>query len=231
MAPKRCPVCNGDTFRRMNVLWPELVHQWQLAPDEVDYVNRQQGEACAACGSNLRSLVLADALRVAFRTNQPLIQFLATPAVASFKILELNEAGTLHPMLQRMPGHVFGAYPDVDMNALPFEEASFDIVIHSDTLEHVPNPVHALSECRRVLRPGGMLCYTVPIIVGRMSRSRDGLPKSFHGNANINPEDYLVRTEYGADAWTQTIRAGFSDVHLFTREFPAAIAIAAVKTL
>jgi len=96
MAAQRCSVCNGHDYRRTNVLWPELIQQWQLSPHEVDYVNRQQGESCVSCGSNLRSLVLADALQVAFRTDQPLIEFLARPAVAAFRVLELNEAGTLH---------------------------------------------------------------------------------------------------------------------------------------
>src|SRR5208282_3830755 len=42
------------------------------------------------------------------------------------------------------------------------------LVIHSDTLEHVERPVRALEECRRVLAPGGRVCFTVPIIVGRL---------------------------------------------------------------
>ena len=76
------------------------------------------------------------------------------------------------PILRAMKGHTFGAYPEVDMHALPYPDETFDIVVHSDTLEHVPEPVHALGECKRVLKPNGALCFTVPIIVARLSRSK-----------------------------------------------------------
>ena len=58
------------------------------------------------------------------------------------------------------------------MQHLPFADQTFDLVLHADTLEHVPEPLAALTECRRVLRPGGWCCFTIPMIVGRMTRSR-----------------------------------------------------------
>lgn len=39
--------------------------------------------------------------------------------------------------------------------ALPFEDASFDIVHSKDSLHHMAHPEHALAEYRRVLRHGG----------------------------------------------------------------------------
>jgi ubiquinone/menaquinone biosynthesis C-methylase UbiE len=44
-----------------------------------------------------------------------------------------------------------------DARALPFEDASFDVVIFDSTLSHVPEPERALAEAARVLRPGGTL--------------------------------------------------------------------------
>lgn len=91
------------------------------------------------------------------------------------------------------------------MQALPLEADSFDLILHSDTLEHVPQPLLALAECQRVLRPGGTLCFTIPIIVGRLSRSRAGLPPSYHGGSTTGAVDFMVHTEFGADAWIYLI--------------------------
>ena len=55
-------------------------------------------------------------------------------------MLEINEAGTLHPILRMLPRHRLVSYPEVDMTRLPFADRSFDLVVHSDTLEHVPDP-------------------------------------------------------------------------------------------
>lgn len=221
-----CAVCGGSGFSGYAVLWPELVAEWALAPDEVAYVDRQQGECCTTCGSNLRSIALARGLARATGLSEPLRDSITR---YSGSILELNEAGNLHQVLRSAPALTYGAYPEVDMQAMPYPDESFDVVIHSDTLEHVPQPVRALAECRRVLKPGGVLCYTVPTIVGRLSRRRDGLPPSYHGAPGDGRDDYLVVSEYGADMWIEVIRAGFGSVEIFAEQFPAALSLVAVK--
>jgi hypothetical protein len=130
-----------------SILWPQLIDQWQLSPAEVSYIDRQQGEICVGCGANLRSIALANALRTVCGTTHMLRDFVGSAEAAHIRILELNDAGTLNPVLSEMSEHVFGAYPQVDMHALPWPDETFDIVVHSDTLEHVADPVHALVEC------------------------------------------------------------------------------------
>ena len=49
-----------------------------------------------------------------------------------------------------------------DATALPFPDASFDRVIASEVLEHIPHDESAFAELTRVLRPGGVLAVTVP---------------------------------------------------------------------
>ncbi len=46
--------------------------------------------------------------------------------------------------------------------ALPFPDATFDIVYSSFVLEHVQDPVKVLTEAVRVLKPGGLLRFELP---------------------------------------------------------------------
>lgn len=45
---------------------------------------------------------------------------------------------------------------------LPFADSSFDTVLATDVLEHMPYPDALFAELRRVLRPGGALILGVP---------------------------------------------------------------------
>ena len=49
-----------------------------------------------------------------------------------------------------------------DDGTLPLPHGSVDLVWCSETLEHVPDALALLQECRRVLRPGGRLVVTTP---------------------------------------------------------------------
>lgn len=49
-----------------------------------------------------------------------------------------------------------------DALALPFPDGTFDRVIASEVLEHIPDDTAAMRELSRVLRPGGSMAVTVP---------------------------------------------------------------------
>jgi SAM-dependent methyltransferase len=49
---------------------------------------------------------------------------------------------------------------------LPFADNSLDLVISQEVLEHIEEPLHALSEVWRVLRPGGKFYCQVPFVIG-----------------------------------------------------------------
>jgi ubiquinone/menaquinone biosynthesis C-methylase UbiE len=49
-----------------------------------------------------------------------------------------------------------------DIVNIPFEAASFDVVVSFETLEHTDQHQKALSEIKRVLRPGGILLISTP---------------------------------------------------------------------
>ncbi|MAU59959.1 class I SAM-dependent methyltransferase [Parvibaculum sp.] len=69
----------------------------------------------------------------------------------------------------------FGSCPDMDPEtqrafsltvgnalSLPFPDASFDKVLCSEVLEHIPDYKQAVAEIDRILKPGGTLAVSVP---------------------------------------------------------------------
>ena len=50
-----------------------------------------------------------------------------------------------------------------DMQALSFRDDSVDLIVHSDVLEHVPDPWKAMREIFRVLKKGGKCIFACPI--------------------------------------------------------------------
>jgi SAM-dependent methyltransferase len=61
-------------------------------------------------------------------------------------------AALLEIARQRTPG---GDFRQGDLEVLPFDDRSFDVVTGFNSFQYAGNPVVALSEARRVTRPGG----------------------------------------------------------------------------
>jgi SAM-dependent methyltransferase len=53
---------------------------------------------------------------------------------------------------------------------LPFEDASFDYLLSSEAIEHLPDQLAMLRECARVLRPRGKLLLTTPNLLSLRAR-------------------------------------------------------------
>ena len=51
-----------------------------------------------------------------------------------------------------------------DIQNFPFEDASFDVVFASHVLEYPANDIKAISELRRILKPGGIAVLPVPLV-------------------------------------------------------------------
>ena len=222
-----CPICGGKDFSEVSVLYPELVQAWQLSSAEEAYINRQQGFYCHQCRNNLRAFALAAAILHEYGFDGTLAEFCAPPR--NLSVLEINEAANLAPYLGQMPGHLLRSYPHIDMLEMDFPDESFNLVIHSDTLEHVAYPERALSECLRVLKKDGRCIFTVPIVVGRQTRSRIGLTASYHGEKGCRDETMRVHTEFGMDVWQMGLRVGFASCGIYALEYPAGLAVVAKK--
>ena len=58
-------------------------------------------------------------------------------------------------------GH-FAHSSDEQYHRNPHSRASLDAILCSEVLEYVPEPMHALDELTRLLKPGEMLIRTTP---------------------------------------------------------------------
>lgn len=112
---------------------------------------------------------------------------------------------------QFLPGFARGAVVDgvrnEDLRSLTFSDNSLDLLVTQDVLEHVPDPDSAFREIARVLRPGGLHLFTVPVYAKptreRARQRPDGTIElldapEYHGNP-VDPNGSLVITEWGPD--------------------------------
>jgi len=224
-----CYCCGSSNFISHNILWQELIDQWRISNHEAEYINKQQGTKCTKCHSNLRSITLAFAIMKSLDYVGLFKDFVKEERIQKLQILEINEAGNLTQFLQQIPNHILSLYPESDMMNMKFPDMSFDLVLHSDVLEHIKYPIRGLSECYRILKPGGYCAFTIPMIVDRLTVSREGMPPSYHGSSDNLSDDLIVHTEYGCDSWRQVIQAGFQQCRLFSIDYPSSQALVAVK--
>jgi ubiquinone/menaquinone biosynthesis C-methylase UbiE len=61
----------------------------------------------------------------------------------------------------------YGGYAPIDIvsdaNAIPVPDGSFDVVICTEVLEHVPDPIAVVREIGRIVAPGGRAILTAPL--------------------------------------------------------------------
>jgi len=50
-----------------------------------------------------------------------------------------------------------------DITKIPVEDGSFDAVLCTEVLEHVPDPISAIKELARLITPGGVMIITAPL--------------------------------------------------------------------
>lgn len=162
-----CPLCRNSVRAYLSWGGDLEVHERRKIVGAMRRLNDQ----CPVCRSSDRTrlmmLYLRDVLSV--QTNP-------------YKILHFAPEQGLYVWLSQFPQleyqptdldlkryrHVTGMVA-ADMMALPFDSATFDLVICSHVLEHVPDDRRAMAEMKRVLKPNGRALLMVPL-------ATDGLP-------------------------------------------------------
>ena len=96
-------------------------------------------------------------------------------------------------------------WADLD-DALPFQDATFDVVVAVELLEHLRDPKRVVSEVLRVLRPGGTFVASVPNAYRLKNRLR-----FLRGR---KPEDDPTHLQMFAPNDIRALLGGFEDVKL-----------------
>lgn len=235
-----------------SVISAGLAAQWRLSQQLTNQIDQREGEICIGCGSSLRvrqlATAIADWLTQKGCPRGPTRESVGYFSALGMKVAELNACGELHNALRSIAHLAYSEYqpttpgiPHEDLLALSYPDNTFDLVIHSDTLEHVPDVHTALNELYRVLKPGGSSIFTVPMVPdGRRTRVRAVMdhgkiiylePASYHGGSQQQTQQYLVYYEFGSD-FLQTLHdRGFRVTTASHPQNPLVMAITATKPL
>lgn len=129
--------------------------------DVVPATGRRAHAECPRCGAlerhRLQSFVLDEVMAGLDASGLAMLHFAPeaffvrrfAPMFKRYETADLERPGVDH---------------HVDLQSLPFADASYDVVYASHVLEHVQDDAAAISEIRRILRPGGVAVLPVPIM-------------------------------------------------------------------
>ncbi|WP_395747008.1 class I SAM-dependent methyltransferase [Prosthecobacter sp.] len=188
---------------------------------------------CPVCGSNVRKFLpfgdpprpearcpVCNSLerhRMVWAFMEPRLAKIARPAV-----LHVAPEPCLRANLERLPGVDYwsssydgaGTRIQADITRLPFEDATFDVVLCCHVLEHVLDDLGAMREFMRVLRPGGWAVLQVPLEMDRETTYEDASIVTPEERTRAFGQNDHVRI-YGRDYTDRLKAAGFS-VSLFS---------------
>jgi hypothetical protein len=97
----------------------------------------------------------------------------------------------------------------LDVQNIPFDSNSYDVVICNHVLEHVPDDRKAMSEIFRVLKPGGYAILQVPVDFKRENTFEDNSITDRKERSKIFGQYDHVRV-YGLDYPERLRQAGFT---------------------
>ena len=172
---------------------------------------------CPGCGSlerhRLHWIYLRD------RTNllkDPLKVLHFAPEVALQKLLKAQSKLDYHSAdlsSKRAAEHF-------DICAIPYPENTFDVILCSHVLEHVPDDRKAMAELFRVMKPGGWGLIEAPFTSKLAETLEDTTVTTDEERTSLfGQKDHLRR--YGRDYFTRLRSAGFEVVtHPFAKELP-----------
>ena len=227
-----CEACGGfGPFQFNEIIRNKLAKEWELDRNEQEAFSARESMFCVFCGCSYRLRMLARAIVLQFSSekNLSLLESIEKGLLDNLKVAEINSCGVLHEILRKLPKLYYSEYlPEdrqtrhEDMQKLTYNSNFFDLVIHSDTVEHIPDYKLAIKESKRVLKKDtGVTIFTLPTrlikkTVNRAKIDSSGKTKklkaaSFHGSGQ---EDYFVWNEFGYD-FIEMLEEIFPKVELY----------------
>lgn len=174
--------------------------------------------SCPACGSADRERLYALFVR----------QCLQWGGEAPMRILDIAPARALSHFLCGLQ-HVHYRSADlsspladdqVDITDMAlYADDSFDFILCSHVLEHVPDDARAIAELYRVLAPGGAAILMVPILLGREETDEDPTVEDLEQRWRRFGQDDHVRMYAREDYLARLRRGGFEVLELDSAAF------------
>lgn len=175
------------------------------------------GSVYEAAWRRIAPLAKGDILDFGAGTGSLAARLAGEPGVASVTAADLAAHATVSPADGPAARKI--RWLTADLNApLPLADASFDLIVAIEIIEHLENPRATAREWRRLLRPGGTLVMSTPnveSIRSLLSLFARGQHAAFAANsypAHLTP---LTRT----DVQRVLTEAGFTDVQVSWSDF------------
>ncbi len=169
----RCNICGhrGTLLHEMTDM--QILRQHHIGP-------LRETLRCRGCYSKMRDRTVAagflDVMAERFGVAAETIAELAERMPADVRVLDTDANGRIGRLLAQCSGYVLSLYQperengadlgdgavNVDLEQMPFPDASFDVVITTEVMEHVRFIDTAHREIARCLSTGGTYLFTVP---------------------------------------------------------------------
>lgn len=204
-----CPLCGRAAFVKLD-----------------DY---EMAVRCLRCRSSAATLSFVSVLKDVL------------PDLSRRHVYELSSRGPLVGYLRRHagkltlseyfddvpPGQYKAGVQCQDVQQLTYPDGCFDACTSTEVFEHVPRDLEGFRELHRVLKPGGVLLFTVPMDGGEKTVERARLvngrlehllPPEYHGDRLRGSGAVLCFRNYGTDILDRLRVAGFSRPRLVRGE-------------
>ena len=116
---------------------------------------------CPQCGTlerhRVQYLVVTEILKEMDVSKLTMLHFAPEPFFRDYFSSRFGKYETADLCMKGVDYHV-------DLQKLPFADATYDFIFASHVLEHVPDDLKAIREIRRILKPGGMAILPVPVV-------------------------------------------------------------------